>query len=119
MHDTPNRELFKESKRNFSHGCVRVENPREFAEVLLELDRGTIDAEIDGGESKTVKVAKKTNVHLAYFTAWPDENGIIRYHSDAYGRDLTLKNARNLMFKLAGGDAGNKIAQNSAPKLAD
>ena len=46
MHDTPNRELFKESKRNFSHGCVRVENLREFTEVILEVDSETIDAEI-------------------------------------------------------------------------
>jgi L,D-transpeptidase YcbB len=113
MHDTPNRELFAETKRNFSHGCVRVENPREFAEILLDIDRATIDAQIDSGESKTVKVTKKTNVHLTYFTSWPDENGIIRYHSDAYGRDATLKNARGLMRKLAGGDDGSKVAQNA------
>jgi L,D-transpeptidase YcbB len=113
MHDTPNRDLFKESSRNFSHGCVRVENPREFAEVLLGLDRNSVDAEIDNGETKTVKVTKKTNVHLAYFTAWPDENGIIRYHSDAYARDSTLKNARILMRKLAGGDDASKVAQNA------
>jgi L,D-transpeptidase YcbB len=113
MHDTPNRELFKETKRNFSHGCVRVENPREFAQVLLDLDRETVDAEIDSGESKSVKVTKKTNVHLAYFTAWPDENGNIQYYSDAYGRDATLKTARALMSKLAGGDNTAKIVENA------
>jgi L,D-transpeptidase YcbB len=112
MHDTPNRNLFKESKRNFSHGCVRVENPREFAEVLLELDRSTVDAEIDSGETKAVKVNKKTNVHLAYFTAWPDENGIMQYYSDAYGRDVTLKSARSVMDKLGGGNAGAKFVEN-------
>jgi L,D-transpeptidase YcbB len=112
MHDTPNRNLFSESKRNFSHGCVRVENPREFAEVLLGWDRDQVDTEIDGGESSSVKVTKPTEVHLAYFTAWPDENGIMQYHSDAYARDVTLKNARNLMRKIYGGDAGAKLVEN-------
>lgn len=113
MHDTPNRDLFNESKRNFSHGCVRVENPREFAQVLLELDSATVDAEIDSGESKSVKVTKKTNVHLSYFTAWPDEKGIIQYHSDAYGRDATLKVARILMRKVSGGDRSAQFVDNA------
>lgn len=109
MHDTPNRELFKESTRNFSHGCIRVENPREFAQVLLELDSASVDAEIDSGETKSVKVTKKTNVHLAYFTAWPDDNGIMQYHSDPYGRDATLKAARILMQKQSGGDRSAQL----------
>lgn len=113
MHDTPNRELFSQSKRNFSHGCVRVENPREFAEILLGWGRDRVDAAIDGGESTTVKVEQKTQVHLAYFTAWPDESGIMQYYSDAYGRDTTLKNARALMFKLSGGAGGQKLVQNA------
>ncbi len=118
MHDTPNRELFSQAKRNFSHGCVRVENPREFAEILLGWDRERVDAEIDGGESKSVKVEQKTEVHLAYFTAWPDETGIMQYHSDAYGRDATLKSARALMYKLSGGDADQKLVQNATPASA-
>ncbi len=118
MHDTPNRELFSQSKRNFSHGCVRVENPREFAEVLLGMDRETVDSEIESGESKSVKVPQRTDVHLAYFTAWPDENGIMQYHSDAYGRDSTLKAARSLMFKISGGANGQKIVQNAEPAAA-
>jgi L,D-transpeptidase YcbB len=119
MHDTPNRDLFAETKRNFSHGCVRVENPREFAEVLLGWDRDRVDGAIDGGESTTVKVKQKTNVHLAYFTAWPDEDGVMRYHSDAYGRDLTLKNARALMRKLNGANEGTAIVSNSQQGLLD
>lgn len=112
MHDTPNRDLFKESKRNFSHGCVRVENPREFAQVLLEKDSAAVDAAIDSGETQNIKVTKKTRVHLTYFTAWPDENGIMRYHSDPYGRDATLKAARALMHKTYGGDASSQVVEN-------
>jgi L,D-transpeptidase YcbB len=112
MHDTPTRKLFKESKRNFSHGCVRVENPRDFAQVLLGWDRDKIDSSIDGGESSSVKVTTKTNVHLSYFTAWPGENGEIQYYSDAYGRDETLKQARAQVFKQSGGIAGAKLVEN-------
>jgi L,D-transpeptidase YcbB len=119
MHDTPNRELFSETKRNFSHGCVRVENPREFAEVLLGWERDRVDGAIDGGESSTVKVKQKTNVHLAYFTAWPDEEGNLRYYADAYGRDLSLKNARTLMHKLTGANDGTAIVSNSRQGLLD
>jgi L,D-transpeptidase YcbB len=119
MHDTPNRDLFSQSARNFSHGCVRVENPREFAEVLLGMDRSNVDAEIESGETRTVKVSQKTNVHLAYFTAWPDENGIMQYHSDAYGRDATLKKARTLMFKLSGGDTDAKVVENATSGQVD
>jgi L,D-transpeptidase YcbB len=116
MHDTPNRKLFGEARRNFSHGCVRVENPREFAEILLGMERADVDAAIEGGEIKNVKLTTKTRVHLAYFTAWPDENGKIQYHSDAYARDTTLKNARSLMRKLYGGDGGVKVVQNANSK---
>jgi L,D-transpeptidase YcbB len=111
MHDTPNRNLFSESRRNFSHGCVRVENPRDFASVLLKWDRDKVDSKIDGGDSQTVKVTNKTEVHLAYFTAWPDEKGIIQYYSDAYGRDATLTTAFGLMRKLYGGDSDRKVVQ--------
>lgn len=113
MHDTPNRDLFAQSARNFSHGCVRVENPREFAEILLGMDRAKVDANIESGETSSVKVPRKTNVHLAYFTAWPDENGVLQYHSDAYGRDATLKKARSLMANLAGANADAKVVENA------
>jgi L,D-transpeptidase YcbB len=119
MHDTPNRDLFEKSVRNFSHGCVRVENPREFAEVLLEMDRATVDGNIEAGATKTVKVTKKTSVHLAYFTAWPDEGGIMRYHSDAYGRDQTLKAARSLVYKQAGGGQGQKLVENTKREVIE
>jgi L,D-transpeptidase YcbB len=113
MHDTPNRKLFGEAKRNFSHGCVRVENPREFAEILLGWDRAKVDANIDSGENTSTKVTVKTDVHLAYFTAWPDENGIMQYYSDAYGRDISLKKARDLTHKSMTGDDGQKIVENN------
>ena len=72
MHDTPTKNLFAESTRTFSHGCIRVENPREFAEVLLGWNRQKIDAETDSLRSQTVALSQKIPVHITYFTAWPD-----------------------------------------------
>jgi L,D-transpeptidase YcbB len=93
MHDTPNRGLFGRDIRNFSHGCVRVENPRKFAEILLGLTTEDVDTRIDSGDSTTLKVNDKIQVHLSYFTAWPDNDGKINYFGDAYERDKTLLNA--------------------------
>ncbi len=90
MHDTPTRKLFKESNRAFSHGCVRVEDPRQFASILLGWDRDHVSAQVEAGESYSEKIPQKTKVHLAYFAAWPDEAGKILYYSDIYERDKTL-----------------------------
>lgn len=93
MHDTPTRALFAKSVRAFSHGCVRVENPREFASKVMELDRTEIDSRIDSGESTTVRLKHKLPVHLVYFTAWPDEHGRVVYYDDIYGRDARMEKA--------------------------
>lgn len=95
MHDTPNRQLFERSVRSFSHGCVRVQNPQEFASVLLGLDEMEIDDMIASGKSQTIKLKQKLPVHLAYFTAWPNAAGEIVYYNDIYGRDKTLNEARS------------------------
>jgi L,D-transpeptidase YcbB len=118
LHDTPQKELFSESVRTFSNGCVRVENPRELAQVLLGLDAEALEAQIDKGATKSIKVPVKTRVHLYYFTAWPDETGKIQYYSDSYGRDSSLTNARALMFKLSGGRPGAQLVQNQVEPAA-
>ena len=94
MHDTPTRHLFDEDVRAYSHGCVRVQNPRDFATVLLGLESSEIDARVDGGRSQTVRLETPVPVYLTYFTAWPDETGKIQYFNDIYGRDKTMQNAR-------------------------
>jgi L,D-transpeptidase YcbB len=94
MHDTPSRELFDNDVRNFSHGCVRVQNPREFAAVLLGWDQARIDENTESKKSQNVKLAAKVPIHITYFTAWPDSTGKIQYFNDIYGRDQTMENAR-------------------------
>ena len=98
MHDTPSRELFDEDVRTFSHGCVRVQNPREFAQVILGWDPIKVDEYVDSEKSQSIKLPVKVPVHIAYFTAWPDENGGIAYFNDIYGRDKTMENARSAII---------------------
>jgi murein L,D-transpeptidase YcbB/YkuD len=93
MHDTPTRDLFKKDVRAFSHGCVRVENPREFAELLLGMDASDIAARIDSGVSQETPIARATAVHLTYFTVWPADDGRLLTYDDIYGRDERMARA--------------------------
>lgn len=93
FHDTPARSLFARTARAFSHGCVRVENPRLFAETLLGLSAGEVAKRIDSGRSQSAKVKADIKVHITYFTAWPDQNGKIVYYDDVYGRDQRMETA--------------------------
>lgn len=95
MHDTPSRELFDKDERAYSHGCVRVQNPREFASVLLGWSMEEVASHIGTPNSETVRLQQKLPVHLTYFTAWPDETGKIRYFNDIYGRDKSMDTARS------------------------
>ena len=94
MHDTPSRELFERDMRAFSHGCVRVQDPRQFASVVLGMTPEEVAAKVESKDSQTVRLKEKLPVHITYFTAWPDETGNIVYFNDIYGRDRTLENAR-------------------------
>jgi L,D-transpeptidase YcbB len=93
MHDTPTKKLFSEDVRAFSHGCIRVENPREFAVHVLGWDHQRIDEMIETGENRNISLEKHIPVHLTYFTAWPDASGKIKFHTDIYERDARLKRA--------------------------
>ncbi|MGI9481161.1 MAG: L,D-transpeptidase family protein [Hyphomicrobiales bacterium] len=98
LHDTPTKNLFKKNSRAFSHGCVRVQNPRKFAEFILGWNKSQVDSAIHSGANQSVKLQTKIPVHLTYFTIWPDNDGRLRYRSDVYGRDeavlLALKKTR-------------------------
>ncbi len=93
LHDTPFKSLFNRSRRAFSHGCVRVQKPTELAELVLGIDSFEVEQYLKAGKNKQVRLKKPIPVHLAYFTAWPDDNGRMRYYDDVYGRDALLKTA--------------------------
>jgi len=93
MHDTPQKHLFARGERAFSHGCVRLEHPRAMAAALLGTSVAEIDRKIAAGDNRTERVAGDIPVYLAYFTAWPDAQGTVRYYKDVYRRDANLAQA--------------------------
>jgi L,D-transpeptidase YcbB len=113
MHDTPSRNLFADSTRAYSHGCVRVQNPRDFAEVLLGWNQNDIAATISTGEVLPVSLKQKTPVHITYFTAWPDADGKIRYYDDIYGRDAAIAKALTFGTATKKPVASEKIVENA------
>lgn len=94
LHDTPHDELFSQSKRGFSHGCVRVEKPIDLAVYLLRdqknWDRKNILTTISEREEKQIKLTATLPVYLVYFTAFTDESGKVHFREDIYGHDKTL-----------------------------
>jgi murein L,D-transpeptidase YcbB/YkuD len=103
MHDTPERNLFVKSFRALSHGCMRVEEPRRLAEILLGEDKGWSPEKVRGmfgGYSNQVTLDKHIPVHVTYFTARVDDNGKLLTFGDFYGLDgrtaaaLTGRNVR-------------------------
>jgi murein L,D-transpeptidase YcbB/YkuD len=90
LHDTPADHLFSRQTRAFSHGCIRVEKPRELAYYLFENAAGMTRADYDrlvGGGERWVNLKEKLPVYVLYFTAWGDENGSVRFYRDVYQRD--------------------------------
>ncbi len=98
MHDTPQKKLFGTTTRTYSHGCVRIQNPRRMAEVLLEHDKGMPSTRI-GQILKGPKRLHKENlkrhvpVHITYFTTVFDKDGVFQVRSDYYGHDRRLAQA--------------------------
>jgi murein L,D-transpeptidase YcbB/YkuD len=93
LHDTPSKALFGRSQRAFSHGCVRVQRPLDLAEYLLKDEgwtRTRIESAIKGGKNRAISLSSPMPVHLTYFTALPDSDGIVQFSNDVYGRDATL-----------------------------
>jgi murein L,D-transpeptidase YcbB/YkuD len=93
MHDTPQKHLFAREQRAFSHGCVRLQHPREMAAALLGISVADIDRKIARGETQTERVRGDIPIYLVYFTAWPDAQGTVHYYKDVYGRDAHLAQA--------------------------
>ena len=93
LHDTPTKSLFKQSVRDFSHGCVRMQDPRGMAAEVLGVSRQKVADYINSGKNQGVDVPHKIPVFLAYFTAWPGADGKVQFYGDVYDRDMYLDRA--------------------------
>jgi murein L,D-transpeptidase YcbB/YkuD len=95
MHDTPQRDLFGQSYRALSHGCMRLDEPRRTAEVILNEDKGWSPEKVGelfkGGSEITLD--KPVPVYLVYFTARVDDEGHLLTYPDIYGHDDRIMSA--------------------------
>ncbi|ABL66147.1 L,D-transpeptidase family protein [Chlorobium phaeobacteroides] len=98
LHDTPHKELFQKSTRNFSSGCIRVQNPLELAELVLQdsvkWNSDAINAAIKTGKTSNVNLPKHIPVYLLYLTAFPQDDAI-HFRGDVYNRDNDVLKALN------------------------
>jgi murein L,D-transpeptidase YcbB/YkuD len=104
LHDTPSKSLFARDVRAFSHGCVRVENPLEFAGALManepSISRTSLEA-MFGPDERWVNPQTQIPVHLAYFTVRVDADGTLRNLGDVYGHNALTIEALGLMQSSA------------------
>src|SRR5271166_4242028 len=87
LHDTPLKSLFLSAERMMSHGCVRVENPRILAQLLLEQSPEAIGKGIDLGRTNRRSLPAPVPIFIVYQTAYVESDGSIRFSSDPYERD--------------------------------
>ena len=95
LHSTPAPELFSRTRRDFSHGCIRVENPAELTAWALRSNSGwTLErvqkGMLQGNDNVTVRLAKQVPVFIVYATALAYEDDEVHFYEDIYGHDAKL-----------------------------
>ncbi len=92
LHDTPGKHLFDKSARAFSHGCIRLQNPLELAEVLLGWSEEDIRKTIAGGKTRTIHLSQDIPIFLLYLTAVAEGDEVL-FREDVYNRDAAVLRA--------------------------
>jgi L,D-transpeptidase YcbB len=96
QHDTPDKNLFGKDKRAFSHGCMRVQDPVKYAEVLLSIalpKEGYTQERLHrmfGSSEQNINLPQHIPVHITYQTAYVDDAGKLVMLEDVYGRDARM-----------------------------
>ena len=129
IHDTPTKKLFFENVRAFSHGCMRIQKPREMLKTL-SLFNDNIDVEelmalLKTKHKKTVVLKHKVPVDITYLTAFVDDYGNLNFRRDVYGYDgYQLKNykyhiisSKNIIKSVDSLDISHKKEDNSSTKI--
>lgn len=113
QHDTPDKNLFAKEDRAFSHGCMRVQNPDQYASVLLNItmpnEKYTPERirSMYGKSEIDLKFPTPIPVNITYQTAFVDEAGKLQFRKDVYGRDATML---NILKNGRGKDLENVVA---------
>ena len=99
LHDTPTRALFATVTRAYSHGCVRLDQPFKFAEVVLGKENGWTEErarKLIGGKNETIHLPRAIDIHIGYYTAFVDEAGKLQLREDIYGYSAKVRAALGL-----------------------
>ena len=112
LHDTPSKNLFARDNRRISHGCIRVENPRKLAALLMQQSTDEIDQTIATGGTTRRALPVPVPVFIVYETAFADSDGKLQFRPDPYGRDAEIW--QYLTPKSRAREAQNKPASERA-----
>jgi len=95
MHDTPAQEFFAKSRRDFSHGCIRLEKPADLAVWVLQDNPGwnmdRVRGAMNGAPNQQVDLVRPLPVLIVYGTVVVTEDGIVHFYDDIYGHDAALE----------------------------
>jgi murein L,D-transpeptidase YcbB/YkuD len=121
LHSTPSQELFSRTRRDFSHGCIRVEDPAELAAWILRGNAGWTKDKItaamtSGPDSQQVNLAQKRPVVIIYATAVVLPDGTVKFFQDIYGHDARLEKALARGFPRARGEAATSAVPAPGPR---
>lgn len=110
LHDTPHKKLFGREVRAYSHGCIRLADPFDFAYALLAAQsddpEGDFQRVLDTGKETQVDLKSKVPVHIMYRTAFTNAKGQIQYRRDVYGRNAKVWKAMSNAGVVLGGVQG-------------
>jgi murein L,D-transpeptidase YcbB/YkuD len=94
MHDSPEQQLFSRSRRDFSHGCIRLEKPADLAAFVLRdipgWDMARVRASMAQGDNRQVNLPRPIPVLIIYGTVVVPEDGLVHFYDDIYGHDKDL-----------------------------
>jgi len=96
QHDTPDKNLFAREERPFSHGCMRVQNPDQYASILLNITEPSAHytpekiRSMYGQSEIDLKFPTPIPVNITYQTAFVDDAGKLEFRKDVYGRDANM-----------------------------
>lgn len=112
LHGTPSPQLFEYARRDFSHGCMRAEEPAELAEFVLEgqaeWDRPAIDSAMQGRDDRHVNIERPVSVFVWYATVVAKADGLY-FLRDIYGRDAAVRQ----QLTLASGSGRVSVTKSS------
>jgi L,D-transpeptidase YcbB len=105
LHDTPADNLFSRTRRDFSHGCIRLERPDDLAYLLAGKANRLTPAQIEAmratGQEKWIQLKRPIPVYIVYFTTWVNADGTVRFHHDVYGHDEEMDQLEAAAKKVA------------------